>query len=60
MNDKNPWNIKWTQPYYQYSYHIPQVQLAELDALKELVIEQMLDMKDFKEADEVISRIKAL
>lgn len=45
---------KWTQP---YSLH--QVSISELDALKELVIEQMLEMKDFKEADELIAKIKA-
>jgi len=56
MIPNNKFTYKWTQPYTAYS----QVNLRELEALKELVIEQMLDAKDFKEADEVIARIKAL
>lgn len=54
--NKYSFTYKWTQPYVQYN----QVNLGELEALRELVIEQMLDAKDFKEADEVIARIKAL
>lgn len=53
--DRHNYKIQWTQP-----YSFAQVSLPELEALKELVIEQMLDAKDFKEADEVIARIKAL
>jgi hypothetical protein len=56
MIPNNKFTYKWTQPYTSYS----QISLSELDAIKELVIEQMLDAKDFKEADEVIARIKAL
>ena len=55
MEPKNNYTIKytWTQP-----YTLHQVNLVELDAIKEMVIEQMLDMKDFKEADEVIAKFR--
>lgn len=56
MEPKKIFSYTWTQPYTGYAA----VGLRELEALKELVIEQMLDAKDFKEADELISRIKAL
>ena len=54
MIPNHRFTYSWTQP---YSLH--QVSLTELDALKEMVIEQMLNAEDFKEADELIARIKA-
>lgn len=54
MEPKKLFSTSWTQP-----YPFQQVTLIEIDALKELVIEQMLDAKDFKEADELIARLKA-
>ena len=54
MEPKYNYSIKWTQPYVLH-----QISISELDAIKELVIEQMLDAKDFKEADELIAKIKA-
>lgn len=56
MEPKYNFTYKWTQPYTGYSA----IGLRELAALQELVIEQMLEAKDFKEANEVIARIKAL
>lgn len=56
MEPKKLFSTSWTQP---YQYQIHGVSLKELDALKELVIETMLDAKDFKEADELIARIKS-
>lgn len=56
MEPKKLFSTSWTQPYVQYS----QVGLREIEALRDLVIEQMLDAKDFKEADELIARIKSL
>jgi len=53
MEPKKLFSTSWTQP---YSLH--QVDLIELDVLREMVIEQMLDAHDFKEADELIARIK--
>lgn len=55
MIPNGKFTYRWTQP---YSLH--QVTPIELDVLKEMVIEQMLDAKDFKEADELITRIKSL
>ena len=55
MIPNNKFTYRWTQP---YTYH--QVNLQELEALRDVIIETMLDAKDFKEADEVIARIKAL
>ena len=54
MIPNGKFTYRWTQP---YSFH--QVSLSELDALKEMVIEQMLDAEDFREADELIARIKS-
>ena len=56
MEPKKIFSYSWTQPYTGYSA----VSLRELDALRDLVIEQMLDAHDFKEADELIARIKSL
>ena len=56
MEPKKLFSTSWVQPYVQYN----QVSVNELSALRELVIEQMLDAEDFKEADELIARIKSL
>ena len=56
MEPKKIFSYSWTQPYVQYN----QVSINELSALRDLVIEQMLDAHDFKEADELIARFKAL
>ena len=56
MNNKS-YSISWTQP-YNMSY--PHVSMAELDALKELVIEQVLESGDFEEANAELARIMAL
>jgi len=55
MEPKKLWSTSWVQ---SYSYN--QVTMPELEALRYMVIEQMLDAEDFKEADEVIARIKSL
>lgn len=56
MEPKKIFSTSWTQPYH-FQFH--GVSFKELEALKELLIEQMLDAKDFKEADEVIAWIKS-
>ena len=55
MIPNGKFTYRWTQP-----YTLNQVSIAELDALRDSVIEMMLELEDFKEADEVIARIKSL
>jgi hypothetical protein len=54
MEPKRLYSISWTQPYPQYDL------LAELAKLQEELIEMCIDDGDFKEADEVIARVKQL
>ena len=56
MEPKYNFTYKWTQPYTGYSA----IGLRELAALQDLVVEQMLEENDFKEANELIAKIKAL
>ena len=54
MEPKKLYSIRWVQPY-------PTNQLLrELELLRDELIEQMLDAKDFDEADQVIAKVKAL
>lgn len=55
MEPKKIFSTSWVQPYKLY-----QVSASEIDALRDIVIEQMLDAGDFREADELIAQIKAL
>lgn len=56
MNPKYLYTIKWTQPYatdWQRPY------LRGLQEQMEQVIENVLEQSDFKEANEVIDRVRS-
>lgn len=54
MEPKRLYSIKWTQTYPQYDI------VKELLKLRDELIEQCLAQGDFREANELIARIKSL